>query len=43
MPTFDAARDLVRLPTATTVPALGPAVLDLRVYDRLLAAEGPHA
>ena len=43
MPTFDIVRDLVRLPAATTVPALGPAVLDLRIYDRLLAAEGPHA
>lgn len=37
-PTFDAVRDLVRLPALAHVPALQPAVLDLRVYDRLLGA-----
>lgn len=43
-PTFDAVRDLIRLPSTTQVPQLTPAVLDLGVYDRLLgrpvAAQG---
>jgi hypothetical protein len=38
LPSFDAVRDLVRVPTAARVPVLGPAVLDLGVYDRLLGA-----
>jgi hypothetical protein len=42
-PTFDAVRDLVRLPSATPLPALEPAVLDLDVYDRLLSGEAGHA
>jgi hypothetical protein len=42
VPTFDAVRDLVRLPSVTPLPALGPAVLDLGVYDRLLGAEAGH-
>ena len=42
-PTFDAVRELVQPATALTVPALTPAVLDLGVYDQLLAAGGQHA
>ncbi len=42
-PTFDAVRELVRPAAACSVPALTPAVLDLGVYDRLLAAGGGHA
>jgi hypothetical protein len=37
LPTFDAVRDLVREPVTARLPVLGPVVLDLRVYDRLLA------
>ena len=37
MPTFDAVRDLVREPVTARLPVLGPVVLDLGVYDRLLA------
>ena len=33
---FDAVRDLVREPVAARLPDLGPVVLDLGVYDRLL-------
>ncbi len=40
VPTFDAVRDLVRLPATTTLPTLSPAVLDLSVYDRLLGVGG---
>jgi hypothetical protein len=36
-PTFDAVRDLVREPVTARLPVLGPVVLDLGVYDRLLA------
>jgi len=39
--TDDAVRDLVREPVTARLPVLGPVVLDLGVYDRLLAA--PHA
>lgn len=42
VPTFDTVRDLVRTPTATLVPELSSAVLDLSVYDRLLGG-GHHA
>jgi len=35
-PTFDAVRDLVRLPHDTAVPVLGAPALDLGAYDRLL-------
>jgi hypothetical protein len=38
-PTFDLVRDLVRVPTATTIPMLKAAVLDLSVYDRLLGRQ----
>jgi hypothetical protein len=38
-PTFDTVRDLVRQPSLTPVPQLAPAVLDLGVYDHLLASE----
>jgi transcriptional regulator with XRE-family HTH domain len=41
-PTFDAVRELVQ-PAVLVVPALTPAVLDLGIYDRLLAAGGDHA
>jgi hypothetical protein len=41
-PTFDAVRDLIRMPSTTQVPVLTSAVLDLRVYDRLLGAEVAH-
>ena len=34
VPTFDAVRDLVREPVTARLPALGPVVLDLGVYDR---------
>lgn len=37
VPTFDAVRDLVREPVTARRPVLGPVVLDLGVYDRLLA------
>ena len=36
LPSFDAVRDLVREPVAARLPVLGPVVLDLGVYDRLL-------
>ena len=35
-PIFDVVRDLVRPSVGQRVPELGPAVLDLSVYDRLL-------
>ena len=38
LPSFDAVRDLVRDPVAARLPVLGPVVVDLRVYDRLLVA-----
>ena len=37
VPTFDAVRDLVREPVTARLPGSGPVVLDLGVYDRLLA------
>lgn len=37
LPSFDAVRDLVRDPVVARLPVLGPVVLDLGVYDRLLA------
>lgn len=42
VPTFDAVRDLLRPPTATAIPQLSPARLDLAVYDRLLAGGAAH-
>ena len=42
-PTFDAVRALVQIPGPVAVPTLTPAVLDLGVYDRLLAVGGGHA
>ncbi len=36
-PSFDAVRDLVRAPVAARLPVLGPVVVDMAVYDRLLA------
>src|SRR5947208_12863559 len=41
-PTFDAVRDLVGPPTIQRVPELGVPVLDLSIYDRLLAQEVAH-
>jgi hypothetical protein len=43
VPTFDTVRDLVRRPSASSVPELSPAVVALDRYDRLLSAGGPHA
>lgn len=37
LPSFDAVRDLVRVPVAARLPQLGPVVVDMAVYDRLLA------
>ena len=37
LPSFDAVRDLVRMPVAARLPELGPVVVDMAVYDRLLA------
>lgn len=34
---FDAVRDLVRAPVAARLPVLGPVVVDMAIYDRLLA------
>jgi len=42
-PTFDAVRELVQPATAVGVPMLTPAVLDLGIYDQLLAAGGNQA
>ncbi len=42
-PTFDAVRDLVRLPRETMLPVLDTPVLDLAVYDRLLPSRCAHA
>jgi hypothetical protein len=42
-PTFEAVRALVQLPGPVALPTLTPAVLDLRVYDQLLAVGGSHA
>jgi hypothetical protein len=42
-PTFDAVRELVRDPAPPALPVLTPAVLDLHIYDRLLAGEVGHA
>jgi hypothetical protein len=41
-PTFDAVRDLVRVPGPPAAPPLTPATLDLDRYDRLLAGGGGH-
>lgn len=38
-PTFDAVRDLVRVPTPAVVPVLSVPNVDLDVYDRLLVGE----
>jgi len=37
LPSFDAVRDLVRVPVAARLPELGPVIVDMAVYDRLLA------
>lgn len=42
-PTFDAVRELVRLPGPAVVPPLTTAALDLSVYGRLLGGEGSQA
>ncbi|HET7160197.1 MAG TPA: IS21 family transposase, partial [Burkholderiales bacterium] len=38
LPTFDAVRDLVRVTTAPTLPALTPVELNFQVYDALLVS-----
>lgn len=38
-PTYDAVRDLVRIPSTSAIPVLSQPVIDLGVYDRLLALE----
>jgi hypothetical protein len=43
LPTFDAVRELVQAPSIPALPALTPAVLDLAIYDRLLATAGAAA
>jgi hypothetical protein len=42
LPTFDAVRDLVRVPRAMAVPTLTTPVLDLSAYDRLLDGRSAH-
>ena len=42
VPTFDATRDLVQAPRPCAVPVVTPAVLDLGVYDQLLASRCAH-
>ncbi len=37
LPSFDAVRDLVRVPVAARLPVLGPVVINMGIYDRLLA------
>jgi len=39
-PTYDAVRELVRMPNASAIPVLSHTVIDLGIYDRLLAQEG---
>lgn len=41
-PTYDAVRDLVRVPSATAIPTLTTPVVDLSVYDRLVTGEAAH-
>jgi hypothetical protein len=36
LPSFDAVRDLVRVPVTARLPELGPVVFDMAIYDRLL-------
>jgi hypothetical protein len=36
LPSFDAVRDLVRVPVTVRLPELGPVVFDMAIYDRLL-------
>jgi len=43
VPTFDAVRDLVRMPHEQQVPELSAPVLDFDQYDRLLGREAAHA
>jgi transcriptional regulator with XRE-family HTH domain len=43
VPTFDAVRDLVRMPNQQQVPELSAPVLDFEQYDRLLGREAAHA
>jgi hypothetical protein len=40
MPSYDAVRDLVRVPKASSIPELSAPVLDLSLYDRLLVGAG---
>jgi transposase len=41
-PTYDAVRDLIRIPTPSAIPVLTLPQLDLSIYDRLLVGEGHH-
>jgi len=41
-PTYDAVRDLVRVPAKMAIPVLTTPVVDLSVYDRLLTGEVAH-
>jgi hypothetical protein len=43
IPTFDAVRELVRRPSAPTIPVLSQPVIDFGIYDRLLVQEGCRA
>jgi hypothetical protein len=43
LPTFDAVRDLVHLPHATSVLALSTPTLDLSPYDNLIPSRRSHA
>jgi hypothetical protein len=36
LPSFDAVRDLVRVPVASRLPVLGPVIINMGIYDRLL-------
>jgi hypothetical protein len=42
VPTFEATRDLVRVPSPPIVPLLSAPLLDLRVYDDLLPSRCEH-
>jgi hypothetical protein len=43
VPTYDTVRDLVHVPTKSSVPVLRKPVIDLSIYDRLLVGEGSYA
>lgn len=43
VPNYDTVRDLVHVPTKSSVPVLRAPVIDLSIYDRLLIGEGSYA